>query len=831
MSYSMELLEDIYEQCLALAETEREAYVDQACKNNAPLRAMLTQMLLNREDAALHFQELQRTIMEGIQPDQKPVLNEGEIVGKYRIVRLLGSGGMSNVYLAERADGEFEQLIAVKCFLSKDVSEGSKLVKKGEQQILSKLEHPNIARILDAGVTPNGVPYFMMEYIDGIPVDVFVQRSNFNLKQRLLIFQQVAESVAYAHSRLILHLDIKPHNILVNKAGQIRLLDFGISSSIDVNEECASAFVGTPSIAAPEQIEGQQVTAATDVYQLGILLHQLIADKLPIATTENEERELTRREFSAVATEKVIATEIDFELTAVIEHCLERNPQDRYQSVVLLLQDVQNYLSNHPVTAVNRGSGYTALKYLKRNRMAAVSVVLIFISLLTGTGFSLWQARKTKTQRDLAISNEKVATANRDFLIDLFMEANPSIAKGDTMTVYQFLDKALEKTDTYKGSAEIKLELLTTLGRSYRSMGNFGKSRIALEKAYAVAKDSSLQISPAYIRAVEQLGLYQRDIGHYDSARILLNEVLSMYADINYPEVDSFYTASLKYLSYVYKTEQKLDTAKHLIEKAIRLEEQLWPDRNNINLAESYYILAAIYNDQSHFEKAIEYQTKSLDLCESLMGLYFPGTLSNINMLSSILANAGKLEEALSYNIKAKNIALKLFGDVHQETATIIDNLGVAHFKHERYDSAHYYFRNALSVRNKLYNNDLNIRTHSSYNNLLSLFATTGEHDSAKVYLNKALRVSASGKTNARQRSNTHKWAGFFYEQIQDYPLAKKHYQISLTEYQSYLPNDNRQVIKAQKSLDGVDSLAREVVLKKGGLLNSPPQKKTSATY
>lgn len=807
MSYSMEQLEDTYERCLALPETERETYIKQVCKNNEPLRAILTQMLLNRYDSVHHFQELQKTIMGGILSDQKPVLNEGEIVGKYRIVRLLGSGGMSNVYLAERADEEFEQQIAVKCFLSKDVSEGSKLVKKGEQQILSKLEHPNIARILDAGVTQNGVPYFMMEYIDGIPVDVFVRKSNFNLKQRLLIFQQVAESVAYAHSHLILHLDIKPSNILVNKEGQIHLLDFGISSSIDVNEECASAFVGTPSIAAPEQIVGQQVTAATDVYQLGILLHQLIADKLPIATTENEEREVTRRELSSATTEKVIATEINFELTAVIERCLARNPQDRYQSVVWLLQDVQNYLSNHPVTAVNRGSGYAALKYLKRNRMAVISVVLIFISLMIGTGFSLWQANNTKIQRDLSIRNEKVATANRDFLIDLFMEANPSIAKGDTMTVYQFLDKAYERTDTYKGSAEIKLELLTTLGRSYRSMGDFKKSRMALNKAYAVAKDSSLQISPAYIRAVEQLGLYQRDIGHYDSARILLNEVLSMYADINYPEVDSLYTASLKYLSYVYKTEQKLDTAKQIIKKAIHLEEQLWPNHNNINLAESYYILATIYNDQSHFEKAIEYQTKSLDLCESLMGLYFPGTLSNLNMLSSILANAGKLEEALSYNIKAKDIALKLFGVVHQETATIIDNLGVAHFKLARYDSAHYYFRNALSIRNKLYNNDLNIRTHSSYNNLLSLFATTGEQDSAKVYLGKALSVSASGKTNARQRSNTYKWTGFFYEQLRDYPLARNYYQMSLTEYQSYLPNDNRQVMKAQRALEQVDSL------------------------
>lgn len=818
MSYSMELLEDIYEKCLTLPESERETYLDNACKGNNELRDIVIQMLLNRENSVRYFQGMQQTIMGGVLSNQQPIMDEGDIVGKYRIVRLLGSGGMSNVYLAERSDGEFEQKIAIKCFFDKEVFDTNQLVHKVEQQILSKLEHPNIARILDAGITDKGVPYFMMEYVDGIPVDVFVQKSNLNLNKRLSIFKLIAESVAYAHSRLILHLDIKPSNILVNKAGQIRLLDFGISSTIGAKEDYKSVFVGTPSIAAPEQIEGQQLTAATDLYQLGVLLHLLIANKLPVATANEEVRELTRGDLSGAVVERVIADEINFELKAIIECCLARNPQDRYQNVALLLQDVQNYLAGYPLTVVNRGSGYTALKYVKRNKMAIISIALIGISLIAGTGFSLWQANKTKIQRDLAIRNEKVAIANRDFLIDLFMEANPSIAKGDTMTVYQFLDKAYEKTDTYNGSAEIKLELLTTLGRSYRSMGNFEKSRKALQKAYAVAKDSSLQISPAYIRAVEQLGLYQRDIGHYDSARILLNDVLSMYEEISYPEVDSFYTASLKYLSYVYKTEQKLDTAKQLIEKAIRLEEQLWPSHNNINLAESYYILAAIYNDQSHFEKAIEYQTKSLNLCESLMGLYFPGTLANTNMLSSILAKAGKLEEALFYNVKAKNIAFKLFGDAHHETATIIDNLGVAHFKLAQYDSAYYYFRNALTIRNTLYNNDLNIRTHASYNNLLSLFATTGEQDSAKIYLANAVRVSTSDKSNARQRSNTYKWAGFFYGQLKDYPLSKKYYQISLTEYKSYLPNHNDQVIKAQKSFDRADSLDRGVVIKKGGL-------------
>ncbi|HCR54031.1 MAG TPA: hypothetical protein DIW27_06410, partial [Cytophagales bacterium] len=185
MAYSMELLEGIYEECLSLPESKRETYLENACKGNNELRDILTQMLLNRENSVRYFQGLQQTIMGGILPNIQPTMDEGDLVGKYRIVRLLGSGGMSNVYLAERADGEFEQKIAIKCFLNKEVFDGSQLINKGEQQILSKLEHPNIARILDAGITQKGVPYFMMEYVDGVPVDIFVQQSNFNLNRRL----------------------------------------------------------------------------------------------------------------------------------------------------------------------------------------------------------------------------------------------------------------------------------------------------------------------------------------------------------------------------------------------------------------------------------------------------------------------------------------------------------------------------------------------------------------------------------------------------------------------------------------------------------------------
>ena len=807
MAYSLEFLEHIYEKCLNLPEEERKAFIEKSCPEDAALKNILLRMLRNNRNAIQYFQKLQQDILNGIQDEPIPELKPGEIVGNYHVLSFLAKGGMSNVYLAERADGQFEQQVAIKCLAGKNFGDNESLHQIGEQQILAKLRHPNIATLYDAGVTADNVPYFIMEYIDGVPVDEYVKLENYTLYKRLSIFEQVADAVAYAHAHLILHLDLKPGNILVTKEGKVKLLDFGIATAITSTQQGQFAFVGTPMIAAPEQINGEPLTAATDVYQLGMLLHKLITEKLPYADDTEPSEGITGKNLKETLSQREINPSLNFEIKAILKKCLEEEPAKRYASVPLLLQDIRNFRTNFPVSAIYPSVKYRLFKFARRNKTAVISFLLIGISMIGGTAISLWQAKQAQQQRDLAQKNEQVALATKDFLLDLFMEAHPAKNKGDTMTVFQFLDIGYEEAEAYSGSPEIKLEMLTTIGKLYRTLGDYNKSKKVLNKAYFLAKNSDLQLSVSYILAIEELALYQRDIGNYDSAYVLMNHVLQMYSNINYPEKDSLFTASLKYQSFICKYLEKTDSAILLINKAIILEEQLWPDLNNINLAESYYVLGTIYKNQSQYKPAIKYLTKSLNLCESLMGTNFPGTMANLNALAGTLILAGDYEEALEQSKRAKDIAFRLFGHDHKETATSIDNLGGIFLKLQNYDSAYYYYKTGLDIRQKIFPDQKNQQMIFSNNNLLSLFVETGQTDSAFKYLTHALIIGNSDKVHNRQRAFTYNLAGDYYQQVAKPDSAYYYYKKSIAASKTYLPETDEKIVSVQEKLDKLNPI------------------------
>jgi len=243
------------------------------------------------------------------------------------------------------------------------------------------------------------------------------------------------------------------------------------------------------------------------------------------------------------------------------------------------------------------------------------------------------------------------------------------------------------------------------------------------------------------------------------------------------------------------------------INKAILLEEQLWPNFNNINLAESYHVLGVIYKNQSQYEPAIEYLTKSLNLCESLMGINFPGTMANLNALSGTLILAGDYESALEQNKRAKDIAIRLYGSEHKETATVIDNLGGVFLKLKNYDSAYFYYKSGLDIRQKIYPEQENQHLMLSINNLASLFIESQQADSAKKYLSGALQMSTSEKVHARQRAFTYSLAGDYYNQLAINDSASYFYQKSITESMSYLPETDERVVSVQKKLGQLSTI------------------------
>lgn len=802
MAYSLELLEHIYEQCLDMPEEKRAEFIVASCGNNREMEAMLLRMLNHNQQAIEYFEQLQQTLARGLSEGSLPRLETGEIVGKYRIVRFLAKGGMSNVYIAERDDGHFEQQVVVKCLPSKALMHEDALHQADEHKILARLRHPNIATLYDVGITTGNVPYFIMEFIEGIPIDEYVEQKKLSIDRRLALFGQVLEAVAYAHSHLILHLDLKPANILVNEAGHVKLLDFGIATAITSTHQGKHGFVGTPKIAAPEQFSGEALSVSTDVYQMGMLLHKLIAGNFPETDTSPKlEEKKVRERIQQAAENRKIEGNVDYELAAILRKCLHTDPVSRYSGAGNLLDDVRNYREHLPVGAMDQNLKYRLAKFTQRQRTASVAFVLILLALLAGTTVSLWQASEARQQRDLALKNEQVSTATKNFLLDLFMAAHPSVNMGDTMTVFQFLDKGYEKAETYTGSAQIKLEMLTTMGKLYRSLGDFTKSGVALNKAFKLAQDSSLQLSVNYIQAVQQLALYQRDKGNYDSAAVLMNQVMKMYGGIHYPEKDSLFTASLKYQSYIFQKLEKADSAIVLIEKAIALEEQIWPKLDNINLAESYHVLGVIYKNRSQPEPAIRYLTKSLKLCQSLMGENFPGTMANHNALMGVLKQSGKTGDALMHSQQALAIAVRLYGLEHRETATTLDNTGLIYTETGLYDSAYRNLKLGQQIRQKIYPGKVNQPLINSGNNLLSLFITANKSDSARKYLSEAFVLAKSDNIHARQRAYTYSLAGDYYKLTAQPDSARYFYQKSIAENLTYLPESDEKIAVVREKL------------------------------
>jgi serine/threonine-protein kinase len=815
MAYSLELLEDLYGQCLDKPVNERRDFIIGACGDHEDLKKVLQLMLDNEQQSASYFGGLQQTLMGGLVDEESaPEFAPDEKVGNYRVTAFLAKGGMSNVYLADRADGQYEQRVAIKCLSAKAFRNKDPLLQIGEQQILARLRHPNIATLYDAGVTRSGVPFFIMEYIDGLPADEWAEQKKLNLTAKLRLFQQVAGAVAYAHSHLILHLDLKPTNILVDKSGQARLLDFGIATAITSGTGGQRPFVGTPMIAAPEQLMGANLTAATDVFQLGMLLHRLISGKYPISDVADSSEGFTRFNPETLIRKPEISPEIDAELKAIIGKCLNLNSDERYASLSDLLQDIRNYQHHYPVSALPYSLKYRAFKYYQRHKTQVISIIFIMLSLIAGTVISLWQADQATKQRDLALKSDEVSTATKNFLLDLFMAAHPSKTKGDTMTVFQFLDRGYLEAENYKGSPEIRLEMLTTIGKLYRSLGNYSKSKEVLDKVYAMAKDSSLPLSLSYVQAIQQLALYQRDVGNHDSAASIMKQVLKLYQEMGYPEKDSLYTGSLKYLAFIYRSLEMSDSATSLIRRTIALEEQIWPDKKNINLAESYYILGVIHRNQGHYDEAIEYISRSLELCENLMGTYFPGTIANLSTLASTYSQSGNPGAALQPGRRAKDISFRLYGENHMETATSVDNLGGFFLKLNQTDSAYNYFFKGMTIRHKLFPERNNVHVMISTNNLLSLFVKTKQPDSVRKYLKAALKVGESPKVQARQRAVTCWQAGLFYEQISKLDSARHYYQKALIENRSYLPESDERVISVVAKLKDLDVKGYDVAIK-----------------
>ena len=504
-------VKQILEDAVDLPKAERDAFLASRCGSDLELRREVESLLASDNTRA---DLLDSGAASTVFSSESSGSRIGDRVGPYEILSELGTGGMGVVFLARRADGAFDQTVALK--LIKRGMDSEAILKRfvNERQILATLEHPNIAHLIDGGTTDNGLPFFVMEYVEGESIIDYAKLHNLSLSHRLDLFREVCSAVSFAHQNLVVHRDLKPSNILITKDGKVKLLDFGIAKLLKTDDDLQTAtqtFVFTPEYASPEQVRGEQLTTATDIYSLGVILYELLAgtrpyrtdgrnigeiikvvcETEPAAPSRSWRDETKERNTAAVVgstkdsrpiTRSVAASQLRGDLDDIILKALRKEPQRRYSSVEQFSEDIRRHTVGLPVTAVRDTWGYRASKFARRNRIAVAAAAMIVVVLSAGLFATLYQ--RNKAQRRF---NDVRQLAN-SFLFEFHdaIKDLPGSTPARELVVkraIEYLDKLAQESE---GDATLRRELATAYaeigliqGNSYHS--NLGDSNGAMK--------------------------------------------------------------------------------------------------------------------------------------------------------------------------------------------------------------------------------------------------------------------------------------------------------------------------------------------------------------
>ncbi|MGH7507297.1 MAG: serine/threonine-protein kinase, partial [Longimicrobiales bacterium] len=511
-------VEPILDRVLDLPPAEREAFLDEACAGDPVLRAD-AEALLEADRQATGFLEAPAAslLLAAEALPASAASNVGTVIGQYRIVRELGRGGMGTVFLAERADGQFDQRVALKLIRGGAVSDDIVHRFLHERQILARLDHPNIAHLIDGGLTGDGQPYFAMELIDGSPITTYCDERGLVIEQRLRLFRAAAEAVACAHRNLVVHRDLKPSNVLVTVDGQVKLLDFGIAKMLEEPEDAraltrSGLYMLTPEYAAPEQVRGGTITTATDVYMLGALLYELLsghrAHRFDHHTPAELERVICEQDPVPPSTAVIAGSargagpargttsgadrrqtvtrrlrrRLHGDLDNIVMKALRKEPDRRYPSVDAMIDDIGRYESGRPVLARRDSFGYRSSKFIRRNRAAVAAAGFVVVSLLAGMTTTTYQAR-------VAARESARAEQVKNFVLDLFELSDPDLSNGAEITARQLLERGQERVDEeLAGQPELQAEMLGVLGSIDHKLGLYDDAAGRFQRALALER-------------------------------------------------------------------------------------------------------------------------------------------------------------------------------------------------------------------------------------------------------------------------------------------------------------------------------------------------------
>lgn len=660
---------------------------------------------------------------------------EGRRIGPYELVEELGQGGMGRVFLARRADGQFDQRVALKVLPIGFSSPDARDRFLTERQILATLDHPNIARLLDGGVTENGQPYFVMEVVDGQPLDQYAHANNLSIEERLELFLDVCDAVQSAHQKLIVHRDLKPSNILVTEEGQAKLLDFGVAKLLDpeplLSQNAPRTRTGwspmTPGYASPEQVRGDPISTASDVYQLGIVLYELLAGRRPYSVEDRTPSEVERiicEVDPAPPSTAVTRSENDGsggvsspaerrktlrgDLDTIVMKALHKEPDRRYDSVEQLAEDLRRFLEGRPVSAHPDRWTYRAGKFARRHRGGVLAAAVIVL-LLIGYGATItWHSQRTQAALDRAQREAQKSEQVTDFLVGLFeraapyQTAGPAIQLGDTLTTRELLDQgAARARQGLSDQPEVQATMMYTLGQIYRQLGYHDEAASLLDDALAVQREHLSSTHPDRAKSLHERARLLRYEGQTERAARLYRESLSIqrrHLGEEHPDIAD----NIRELAIIAAREGRYAQADSLFREALAMRKSLHgPDHPDV--ATELHVLGLLYVQKEELADAERLLRRSLAIRRRHADGDHPLLAETLDRLGQVLVKQGELDEAEPLLRKARAIREELFPEVHPSRAAGLNNVGRLLQKKGDYAAADSLHQKAQSIYQQLY--------------------------------------------------------------------------------------------------------------------------------
>jgi serine/threonine-protein kinase len=748
----------LFNAALERPAAEREDWLLQNADAEDEIYRQVLQMLrTDREQNS----SITHAISNGLQTliSEQFAIKQGDRLGTYEIVALLGEGGMGAVYEARRIDEEFHQRVAIKLIQSTAVNSLTLQRFQTERQILANLNHPNIARLLDGGTTEQGLPYLVMEYVEGMPITEYCQHNRLNIEHRLKLFLQVCQAVKYAHEHLVVHRDIKPANILVSDEGQIKLLDFGIAKIIEGDESALPASATrsevrllTPESATPEQVLGLAITTRTDVYALGNLLYEMLSEQ-KLFDFEQENRLALERLICEQIPEKpshainsqysllhksahsLINTSpaqlhkaLQGDLDTIILKALQKEPRRRYDSVEQLADDIHRHLKNYPILARPDSLGYRATKFFQRNRLLSSMSGLFALSVIIFIIIVLTQSSELKRQTAHALLEADNARQTRDFMIDIFESSDPNINAGENISARQLLENGKEKIDALDDKPLLQAKMLLSIGRVYQKLSDYEQALELIDRAGQIIDTrpaADLLLRNDYFTNRADL---QYELGDYTASEVSYRASLKLLMAAEIPDEDLIINTRLglvAVLSERSKNAEALPIQQQILQQQIRNHGE-----NSAEAGEAWTFLGHVLRKLSRHEEAETALKKGLSARRIAYGNHHLETAHSLNQLARTLTFTQKYDEAEKFALEG----LQIRRDIHQsdnvEIAASLGNLAHIMTAAQKYPEAAQYRLESLNMIRSIFGEN-HPYVPGTLGSLASLYRKSGQLEKA----------------------------------------------------------------------------------------------------